>query len=133
MSGKTSLEAFFFYFTPFCYKQTSPLDVPLYAFGYPKQVADLLGSVCSFCLFFSIPPAKMDCKNKFLQSIYLNKFHGKVLQSGSEEYFRLFPFSACENSSECDHNATLQLSLPLPYLLSPKRGIFLDANCTLIW
>jgi len=36
---KKSFMDFFSYLSPFCSNQTSPLDVPLYAFGYPLQAS----------------------------------------------------------------------------------------------
>ena len=43
-----------FYFIALCYKQTSPLSVPMYAFGHAPATIRFWSSVCSFCTIFSL-------------------------------------------------------------------------------
>ena len=49
MKETAKIRSFLYDFMPLNYKQTSPLDVPSYAFGYPKaRLKPCFGSVCLF-------------------------------------------------------------------------------------
>ncbi len=53
---KSHFIRFFNDFKPFCYEQTSPLGVPVYAFGFPKAYA--LAQFVRSETFFPIPTEK---------------------------------------------------------------------------
>ena len=73
------------------YEQTSPLDVPLYAFGQTKSsLKPWFCSVCPFCIFFPIP-WKRGCKKlSFLHPFYLIIWLNLLLMTSCMIYWVLW-------------------------------------------